>query len=174
MYNQTQWRDRATQYEDLYTESSGTAGTIRHTPYEGTVEEPGTPINAVNLNNMEHGIQDITMAFQIFAVDAYHKHQTDIAHQTLIDSEVLGEQKEVKLTNTAKYPFNSTMDIPVSVDLTKVRKNMFYSVECEVKSHKGEVGELIISQKATNGFKLSFNGAGSEAVVTVRVKGGMT
>ena len=174
MYNQTRWVDRATQYEDLYTESSGINGTTRHVPYEGEVVDEGTPQDAAHFNNIESGIQDVTMALQIFMTDAYHKHQIDAAHQELMDAEVLGEQKEVKLTNSAKYPFNSTMDIPETVSLTQVRKNKFYSVECEIKSHKGEVGELIVTQKAENGFKLSFNGAGSEVVVTVRVKGGMT
>lgn len=173
MYNQTKWEDRITQYDDLYTETTEN-GHIKHTPFEGTIIQEGTPQDAKNFNNNEVGTQDVTIATQILAFWSLQNQRRDDAHQTLMDAEVLGEQKEVTLTNSAKFPFNSTIDSPTTVDLTKTRKNLFYSVEAEVKSHVGEVGEIVITKKAANGFKIGFNGAGTKAVVTVRIKGGMT
>ena len=174
MYNQTKWEDRATQYEDLYKEENAAGGYIKHTPYEGEIIQEGTPQDAANFNNMEKGIQDATIATQVLAWWALQDMRRDYAHQALMNAEVLGEQKEVKLTNNASFPFNSTVDTPVTVNLTQVRKNLFYSVEYEVKSHKGEVGEIKITGKATNGFKVSHTGPATEVVLTVRIKGGMT
>lgn len=174
MYNQTKWEDRATQYEDLYIETNETGGRIRHTPYEGEISTEGTPQDAMNFNNIETGIQDATIATQILSWWALQDMRRDYAHQALMDSEVLGESKEVTLKNTANFPFNTTVDTPQTVNLTKQRKNLFYTVEAEVKSHVGEVGEINITGKALNGFKVGYTGPGSQVVLTLRVKGGMT
>ena len=55
----------------------------------------------------------------------------------LIASEALGESHTVTLTNTQKFPFNSTVDSPVTVALTTRRKNLFYTVEPEISSQIG-------------------------------------
>ncbi|MBQ9347317.1 MAG: hypothetical protein IJT94_08280 [Oscillibacter sp.] len=104
--------------------------------------------------------------------DAQEKKQIN-DHLGLLDSEALGEYHEVTLTNAKKLPFNSTAQSPVSVALTQVRKNLFYTVETTVLEHTGMVGEVEIQDKARNGFKLRFTGSGSSVKVGVRVKGGM-
>lgn len=173
MYNQLKWEDRVTEFDDLYTEENAN-GHIRHTPYEGAIICAGTPQSAKNFNNNEEGTQDVTVATQLLAFWSLQNQRRDDDHQNLMDSEVLGEQKKITLNNTAKFPFNSTIDTPETVNLSKTRKNLFYSVETEIESHTGEVGEIVITKKATNGFKIGFNGSGTKAVVIVRVKGGMT
>ena len=95
-------------------------------------------------------------------------------HAALVDSEILGETQEITLTNTQSYPFNSSVDSPVTVALQQVRKNLFYTVEASVKSHSGLVGDIVVTDKALNGFKIAFTGSGTSVTLTVRIKGGMT
>ena len=38
----------------------------------------------------------------------------------------------------------------------------------------GQVGEIIVSDKALNGFKIAYTGSGSSVTLAVRIKGGMT
>lgn len=174
MHNQTRWQDRVTEFEDRYRETNNPDGSVTHTPVDGEVIQEGTPQNQTNFNNIEHGIQDATIALQVLAVAMYRDQLRDNAHQELMDSEVLGEVHEITLKNTLTPPFNSSIDAPTSVALTKARKNLYYSVETEVKSHKGVVGEIVISDKALNGFKIAYTGSASEVTLTVRIKGGMT
>lgn len=95
-------------------------------------------------------------------------------HDALLDSEVLGEVHEITFTNTQAYPFNSSVDSPVSVALTRIRKNLFYTVETEIKEHNGLVGDIVVSGKALNGFKISVSGSYKTVTLIVRIKGGMT
>lgn len=174
MYKQTTWQDRVTQFDNRYREVDNHDGTITHILDEGEVIQVGTPQNQTNFNNLENGVQDATLAIQILGTAYYHHVLESAAHEALMDDEVLGEVHEVTLKNTLKAPFNSCADNPQTVDLTKNRKNLFYSVETEIKTHKGIVGDIIISDKALNGFKIAYTGSGSEVTLTVRVKGGMT
>lgn len=87
--------------------------------------------------------------------------------------EVNGETHVVNLTNTKKFPFNSTVDSPVTVALSKVRRNLFYTVEAEITTKNGLVDEVIVTDKALNGFKIGYNGSATSATLTVRIKGGM-
>lgn len=174
MYTQTRWQDHVTQFQGRYKETDNHDGTITHTPAEGQVIQQGTPQNATHFNNLEHGLQDVSVAHAILANWAYLNQLRDDAHMALMDAEVLGETHEVTLTNNLTAPFNSSVDNPKTINLDKRRKNLYYSVETEIKSHKGPVGEIVITDKAENGFKVSFTGSGTEVVLTVRIKGGMT
>jgi hypothetical protein len=78
----------------------------------------------------------------------------------------------VTLKNTASYPFNSTVDSPVTVALSKVRKNLFYTVEAVVDSADGMVGDIHITDKALNGFKVAYDGSGKSVTITLKIKGG--
>ena len=166
MYNQTQWQDRVTEFEDRYRETENPDGTFTHTPVEGEIIQKGTPQNQTNFNNMENGIQDATLAGNFIA----WKNDT---HQAIVESEIHGELHEITLKNTATLPFNSTADSPATVALAKTRKTLFYSVEAEVTAHSGLVGDIIISDKALNGFKIAYTGSGSSVTLAVRIKGGM-
>lgn len=69
---------------------------------------------------------------------------------------------ELTLTNTAQYPFNNSKTT-VSLD-TAVSSNG-YDVHAEVISSNGDVGQIIISDKLTNGFKAQYTGSASSAVI---------
>lgn len=173
MFDILTWLDHAITPDKTYTLVDNGDGTVTLTPY-GTVIQQGTNLSAANFNRMEEGILDAGLAATILGFGNLQQQRQNDEHLTMMDDEVLGETKTVTLTNSASYPFNSTVDNPVSVALTTTRKNLYYSVEATVASHTGEVGDIHISDKALNGFKVSFDGSGKSVTLTLRIKGGMT
>ena len=173
MYKQTQWQDRVTEYEDRYKETENPDGTFTHTPVEGKIIQVGTPQNQTNFNNMENGIQDATVAGNILAWLNLQQQRKNDAHQEIVEAEILGELQTVTLPNSLTPPFNTTLDSPKTVALKTARKSLFYTVEAEVTAHDGLVGEIIISDKALNGFKIAYTGSGKSVTLAVRIKGGM-
>jgi hypothetical protein len=76
----------------------------------------------------------------------------------------------VALSNNKQYPFNDSRQ---TVALTSYRANQEYIVLTEVVSTTGEVGDIIISDKAVNGFKIAFTGSARQAVIRFCVTGGL-
>lgn len=146
MYNQTHWLDKVVD------------------PDTQEVIQTGTPQSAGNFNNMENGIQDVSVAFA----------QMMIANKELryrLDNEAAVEEHTVVLTNTQAYPFNNSK---TTVNLTKVRANKTYVVDVEITAHSGgEVGDIKITDKLLNGFKVEFDGSASSVTVVLRIKGGL-
>lgn len=118
--------------------------------------------------------RDDSLAAGLLAFGNLQQQRLNDARFDLIASEALGESHEITLNNTQKFPFNSTIDNPVTVALTTRRKNLFYSVEAEITAHTGPVGEIRVTGKQLNGFKVSFDGCGKSVTVILRVKGGMS
>jgi hypothetical protein len=75
----------------------------------------------------------------------------------------------ISLTNTKLYPFNDSVQ---TVALEAARENRDYIVQTEVISSAGEVGDIVISGKAVNGFKIAFTGSAKQAVIKYYVTGG--
>ena len=70
-----------------------------------------------------------------------------------------------------KYPFNNS---DKTINLTKTRKTTNYLVEARVTGFSGGLpGELSVSDKALNGFKLGFDGSATSVTVKYIVKGGI-
>ena len=175
MYLKTYHINHVTQYPYRVKDHDDGGGYHTHTPAEGDIKRQGTPNNAQSRNAMEAGIEDAHVAISLLGLDYYRMRRIYDAHNALMDSEVLGETKDVTLTNKDTFPFNTTLTTAVSVALQKNRKNLFYTVEASLKSKTGgEVGEIRVTDKTLNGFKLSFDGSAKTVVVTIRVKGGMT
>lgn len=183
MYEKTEWIDHAVTPERTFTMVDNRDGTVTLIPY-GTVVQQGTNMNAVNFNNIENGVEDAHVAQSILAFgnlqeNRFNRQENQAQNERIASSEskfaneVTGEIKTVTLKNTAEFPFNSTMDIPITVALAKTRKTKFYTVDYEITEHTGEVGDIYIIDKALNGFKLAFDGCGSSVTVTLRIKGGM-
>lgn len=66
----------------------------------------------------------------------------------------------VLLFNSKEYPFNNsetTVALPSSLPDTK------YTVSATVISAKGEIGDIEISGKARNGFRIAYTGSATEA-----------
>ncbi len=140
----------------------------------GGVIQQGTLQDQAHFNNMETGIADSDTAIRVLTEGYLQLRRAQEQNDKEIFAEILGESKEVELSNTKKYPFNSTVSSPVSVALTKNRKNLFYSIEATaVNVEGGLLGEIHITDKAVNGFKVSFDGSASRVTLSLRIKGGM-
>ena len=141
MYNQTHWLDDVP-----------------------GIGQEGTPQSAGNFNNMENGIQDVSVAAAQMMIFA-----KEIEHQ--LANEAAVEEHTITLTNNQKYPFNNSK---TTVNLTNVRANKTYVVDVEITAHSGgEVGDIKITDKLLNGFKVEFDGSATSVTVTLRIKGGL-
>lgn len=79
----------------------------------------------------------------------------------------------VILTNDQEYPFNNSQD---TVSLTTARQNTNYEVDTEIMSPANgeQVGRIIITDKLTNGFKISYTGSAKSVTLKCTIKGGMS
>ena len=73
------------------------------------------------------------------------------------------------LTNSQKFPFNNSVS---TVALANVRDNLNYVVVIVSVTGSGNVGEVEVTDRLTNGFKLSFTGSAASATVQYAVIGG--
>lgn len=85
------------------------------------------------------------------------------------DEELTCEDGSVTLTNTKKFPFN---DSKKSVSLAKTQKNTKYVIIAEVTSVAGNIGDINVSDRLTNGFKMAFTGGAKSVTVKYYVIGG--
>ena len=158
----------------------------------GEVIQEGTPLDQAHFNKMEVGIEDANLAHKIVMIFARWierrlaaiegtsgTHTTDIAgikakdtaqdgRLTALESETAAEVKEVTLTaNSNPWPFCND---DKNVILTTVRKNTNYTVDVYVKS---VAGDITVSGKGTNSFKVRHDGSAKTVVLTLKITGGM-
>ena len=162
----------------------------------GEVIQEGTPLDQAHFNKMEVGIEDANLAHKIVMIFARWierrlddiagtsgTHTTDIAgikakdtaqdgRLTALESETAAEVKEVTLTaNSNPWPFCNDEK---NVILTTVRKNTNYTVDVYVKSVTGgRLGDITVSGKGTNSFKVRHDGSAKTVVLTLKITGGM-
>lgn len=79
------------------------------------------------------------------------------------------ETGTVTLTNSQEYPFN---DSKRTVALEVAQANAYYLVDTEIVSATGNPGEIIVSDRMTNGFAMGFTGSASSVTVKYIVIGG--
>lgn len=107
-------------------------------------------------------------------------HDGDLASKLIInrlrqhiweneDAALICEEGTKTLTNTKRFPFN---DSKASVSLTKAQKNTKYMIIAEVSTVAGNIGDIVVSDKLTNGFKLAFTGGAKSVTVKYFVIGG--
>ena len=162
MYGWTNWENHVSQYEDRYRETTNSDGTITHTPVEGEVISEGTPQDADHFNKMEDGI---TNAGELAALLALTINQLE---RNIAD--LSGEKINVKLTNIMDYPFNSPAKT-VALDIARNHKD--YTIDYDIVSKTGGfVGDIEISDKLLNGFKIAHTGSAREVELNIYVKGG--
>lgn len=157
-----QWQDHVTEFEDRYTESKNDDGTITHKPVEGEVLQEGTPQNAQNFSNMQAwGIQGTEMA-ALALIGAMHNRQEA--------EDLAGDVMEVTLTNNETFPFNNSEK---TISLERKRNHKNYTVSADVLGYSGGFpGEVVVSGKLENGFKIAFTGSARSVNLKVYVKGG--
>jgi len=152
VYKTTEWEDRVVDQQT------------------GDVLVEGTPVNEVNLNNIETGVHSANSAIAILI--QYFMQFDRWVRQKVADyaAEFLNEVQTVTLTNTKRFPFNDSI---MTVSLTTVRKTLNYDVDWEITSANGNVGDIIVSDKQLNGFKIAFDGSATSVTLKLRIKGGM-
>mgnify|MGYP007070074542 CR=1 FL=1 len=80
------------------------------------------------------------------------------------------EAGTVTLTNSDTFPFNNSQR---TVALVKERANQNYIVDYEVTAAVGNVGDIIVSAKLVNGFKIEHTGSATSVTIKYQVLGGM-
>lgn len=180
---------------------AGTKHRITPDP-ESVILQQGTPQDQTHFNNIESGILDAHSAFTLVfnALRQYIWAEEERTHTytgaTLLDADSvirllinqarfnkwdiedikawmadhdITEIGTVTLTNNQKFPFNNSK---VSVSFTKTRKTQNYVVLTEVTAFTGNVGEVEVSGKLTNGFQIGYTGSASAATIKYVVIGG--
>lgn len=167
MYNWTFWVDEVDQYENRYTETANGDGSITHTKVRGEVYVEGTPQSAENFNKIEHGILDAHIAAAQMLI---HQKQSEWRIEDL-EKATVQETGTVTLTNTMAFPFNNSKK---SVALANVRDNLNYVVVVVSKTANdgGNIGEIEISERQINGFKIEHTGSSASVTVVYAVMGG--
>lgn len=130
----------------------------------GVIEQQGTPQNATNFNDMDlASIEGILMANFNTTMIRMLKDKVD---------GLAGELIQVTLTNSQKYPFNNSKK---TVSLGTIRNTKDYTVITEFisKGGAGGVGDIIISDKMLNGFKIEYTGAAPSVTINCFVQGGI-
>jgi len=164
MYNWTKWLDHVTDPSNRFTVVDNGDGTWTIAP-TGTVMQQGTPQDQVRFNNIEDGIVDAHAAVALLL--NFSRQQG--WEQEDIEQELIGELGTVTLNNSEAFPFNNSL---VSVSLTKLRKTLNYIVIVEVPAATGNVGEIVVTDKLINGFKIGFTGSSKSVTVNYKVIGG--
>ena len=62
-YQKTRWRDHIVARPRAFIEVKNDDGSVTHNPSIGEVLQQGTPINAINLNNIETGLLHFSVAY---------------------------------------------------------------------------------------------------------------
>lgn len=135
----------------------------------GTVVQQGTSLNADHFNHMEVGILDA----QIFAamVMNFARQQgwrIDDIYAYLASHNVV-ETGTASLTNTETFPFNNSKK---SVALVHTQQSVNYVVITSIASFVGNVGEVEVTDRLVNGFKLAYTGSAKSATINYIVIGG--
>ena len=97
-------------------------------------------------------------------INALRQHIWDSEEKALVC-----EDGTVTLTNSKKYPFN---DSKQTIALTKTQKNQKYVIIAQITASTGSAGDIVVSDKAVNGFKMAFTGGAKNATVKYYVIGG--
>lgn len=132
------------------------------TDQNNEVIQYGTLMDQEHFNNMEVGISDAEVALALVQFK-----QTQDSYQN---------EDEVHIVNLAMdnlpWPFNNKA---TTVGLKNLRENVNYGVEVGVISCSGgRLGNITVTDRALNGFKLVHDGSATNVRVSVRVSGGMT
>lgn len=170
MHKQTEWKDSVTQYPNRRTLTQNGDGTVDIAKAQGEVITQGTPQSATNFNNIENGVQDGYIAEQLHIIRQRLKEDEVDGRLSAHDKEFTPETGTITLTNSLKFPFNNSQQ---TVNIATVRKNLNYDVTYIVTAATGLVGDIVISDKQLNGFKIAFEGSGTSVTIAYKVKGGM-
>lgn len=162
MYIPVFWKDRVVQFPRRVSIENLGNGIQEWTPAPGEIIERGTQQSATHFNHMEDGITNACELAALLVTEVIHMKQ-EAADET-------GETLFLTLTNNQEYPFNNSMK---TVALKTERNHLDYTVTTEVLEYGGGcVGDIEVTEKLVNGFKVAYTGSAKEVKLKVFVKGG--
>lgn len=192
MYNITDWNDHVTDPSNVFTVTD-VEGNKKKIERAGSIIQQGTPMSALNFNNLETGV----LAAYTAAVEA------------MLTSGKIKDTSQVTvirdyLKNSLNYPFNDSSKT-IALNGANERTNTDYQVYVELdenppnygkgtttqvpirrqtpgyscnnifltgKSKTTGVGDIIVYDKMTNGFKVAFTGSAINVHIILYVVGG--
>lgn len=164
-YTPINWQNRVVERPRTYSEVTNQDGTKTYTPAPGEVLQEGTPQSAQNFNIMDDGIMDAHVAAKL-VLNALRQCGWRVED---LEKATVQETGTKTLTNSLKFPFNNSQ---VSVPLTNRRDNLNYVVVIVSVTGTGNVGEVEVSDRLVNGFKIAYTGSAKSVAVTYAVIGG--
>jgi uncharacterized membrane protein len=121
--------------------------------------QTGTPQSADNFNNIEQG------TFISNAIGAVTSHFFRLLQDRANENEVIAISGTITGANT---------DLSVVIPANKLRNRTTYNVTPVIVSTvEGAAGDIIVSAKQANGFKVKYTGAATSVNVILNVQGGM-
>lgn len=163
MKNPINWKDHVVENPERYKVTDLGNGLQKMEKSPGEIVQQGTPMNAKNFNDMDlAAIEAILMSSE----------NSRLIRHLLLKTEALeGEQLQITLNNAQKYPFNNSKK---TVPLSQNKNKKTYSVMVEVLSKTGgSIGDIEVTDKLLNGFKIAYTGSASQVVVNCIVQGGV-
>lgn len=156
---------------------------------DGTIIQVGTKLSAKNMNNIEERIeinkfgladlvQRLLQVIRKTNETFFKSNENSLSIATIFQKmtqtersveSVVGETINVTLTNTKKFPFNNS---DMTVTLSETRDSLDYQVVHEIVSGN-QVGDVVVYDKQTNGFKVKYTGSASSADIRLHIRGGM-
>lgn len=168
VYSKTMWLDHVTDKPGLYVITDNKNGTWTITP-AGKVMQQGTPQDQAHFNNVENGVWDLYAAFGMLLNTVRQQGWKLDEEVATIDNTWQIVSGTVALTNARTYPCNNSKK---SVSLGKNMGSTNYLVMTEVVSSNGCVGDVEVSEKLVNGFKLAYTGSAKSASIKYIAIGG--
>jgi len=164
------WQDEVRDPANAFTVTDGPGGT-KIIERAGSQIQQGTQQSAANFNQMVNEANEALIMSTINAQEL-RQHQRDLegVHEDLeaLNNEILGEVKTVTMTNSLVYPFNNSK---TTVAIT-TRKSTDYRVIVELQGAPANVGEIFITDRTINTFKVEYTGSAPSVTVKCYISGG--
>lgn len=169
MFELRNWQDEVRSPANTYKMVTNTDGTVS-IQKAGEVVQKGTNENAVNFGAMDEGILDEYIAYCI--MQAYNlAKQTEVdGRLDVCEEDTRAEAGTITLTNSLSFPFNNSIK---TVSLATKRKTLNYDVDVWVIEHNGLPGDIVVSDKQLNGFKVAYEGSATSVTIGYKVRGGI-
>jgi len=126
----------------------------------GNVITPGTPWTKTRGDNIEKGIFEGFIGIDVLTQEMLQRKRE-------LENAIF-EIGTVALSNSQEYPFNNSK---TTINLKKPRNTLDYTVLVEYNTTNA--GEVKVTDKQLNGFKLEYTGSAASVTIKYYVRGGM-
>lgn len=157
------WNDHVVEHPNRYREVQVAEGVVELEKDPGEIIEQGTPMNANNFNAMD------LAAFEAMLMSSEATRALRLLDRSV--NGLIGEKISITLNNGQTYPHNNSK---ATIKIPTPRNTMDYTIAYEVENVTGgAVGEIVITDKLLNGFKVAYTGSAKSVAVNFYVRGGI-